>query len=53
MTRKNNQTPDDLIKNYLSHADIVLIEGWISGPYQKVEVFRKNTDREPLFNGFD
>lgn len=48
--RKNNQTPEDLIKQFLSNTDIILIEGWISGPYDKVEVYREHCSREPLFN---
>ncbi|MFH2060981.1 MAG: molybdopterin-guanine dinucleotide biosynthesis protein B [Pseudomonadota bacterium] len=52
-TRKNGQSPDDLIRQYLSGVDIVLIEGWISGPYKKIEVFRKGCSREPLFNSVD
>lgn len=29
--------------------DIILIEGWIRGPYPKIEVWRKETGRDPLF----
>jgi molybdopterin-guanine dinucleotide biosynthesis protein B len=41
--------PERLIKNYFSHADIVLIEGWISGPYPKIEIWRKKVGKPPLF----
>ena len=30
-------TPQALLENYCSDIDIVLIEGWISGPYDKIE----------------
>jgi molybdopterin-guanine dinucleotide biosynthesis protein B len=41
--------PDDLIQRYYTHADIVLIEGWISGPYPKIEVRRHTLGKPPLF----
>jgi len=41
--------PDILIEKYYNHADIVLIEGWISGPYPKIEIWRKAVGRPPLF----
>ncbi|RLB88760.1 MAG: molybdopterin-guanine dinucleotide biosynthesis protein B, partial [Deltaproteobacteria bacterium] len=41
--------PDVLIEKYYSHADIVLIEGWISGPYPKIEIWRQAVSRLPLF----
>lgn len=42
-------TPRTLLETYYSALDIVLIEGWISGPYQKIEVWRKAVERAPLF----
>jgi molybdopterin-guanine dinucleotide biosynthesis protein B len=30
--------PEKLIQTYYAHADLVLIEGWISGPYPKIEI---------------
>ncbi|PIE61201.1 MAG: molybdopterin-guanine dinucleotide biosynthesis protein B [Desulfobacterales bacterium] len=41
--------PDRLIKTYYTHADIILIEGWISGPYPKIEIWRNAVGRPPLF----
>ena len=41
--------PDALINTYFKDLDIVLIEGWIFGPWPKVEIWRKETDRPPLF----
>ncbi len=43
-------TPDKLIKTYFTHVDIVLIEGWISGPYCKIEVWRDIVNQSPLFS---
>jgi len=45
--------PDALINTYFKHLNIVLIEGWISGPWPKVEIWRKETDRPPLFMDMD
>ncbi|MCP4718956.1 MAG: molybdopterin-guanine dinucleotide biosynthesis protein B [Desulfobacteraceae bacterium] len=41
--------PDILIEKYYRHADIVLIEGWISGPYPKIEIWRQAVGSPPLF----
>ncbi|MCP4373782.1 MAG: molybdopterin-guanine dinucleotide biosynthesis protein B [Deltaproteobacteria bacterium] len=43
-------TPQALLENYYSNLDIVLIEGWISGPYDKVEIWRKAVKKPPLFS---
>ena len=50
LPKNKNQSPDDLIQQYFSQADIILIEGWISGPYAKIEVFRDFCERKPLFH---
>ena len=50
LPKNKNYSPDDLIQQYFSQVDIVLIEGWISGPYTKIEVFRDFFEREPLFH---
>ena len=42
--------PEILIEKYYSHADIVLIEGWISGPYPKIEIWRESIGKPPLFS---
>lgn len=41
--------PEKLIQTYYCHADLVLIEGWISGPYPKIEIWRQCVDKPPLF----
>jgi molybdopterin-guanine dinucleotide biosynthesis protein B len=48
---KPAMTPDTLIENYYTHLDIVLIEGWISGPHDKIEVWRECVKRPFLFPG--
>ena len=40
--------PDHLIHTYFQHLDLVLIEGWISGPWPKIEIWRRATGRLPL-----
>jgi molybdopterin-guanine dinucleotide biosynthesis protein B len=42
-------TPQALLENYYSDIDIVLIEGWISGPYDKIEIWRNALRKPPLF----
>nr|WP_320190906.1 molybdopterin-guanine dinucleotide biosynthesis protein B [uncultured Desulfobacter sp.] len=42
--------PEKLIQTYYRHADLVLIEGWISGPYSKIEIWRQCVGKAPLFN---
>ncbi len=49
LPRNADTTPEKLLETYYSGVDIVLIEGWISGPFQKIELFRKSIGRQPLF----
>lgn len=42
-------TPDVIMEKFYTHLDIVLIEGWISGPYDKIEVWRASLNKSPLF----
>ena len=42
-------SPENLIKTYYKNTDVVLIEGWISGPYPKIEIWREIVGRPPLF----
>ena len=49
LPRSRDMTPDDLVQRYFSDCDIVLIEGWISGPHKKIEIIGKSCDRPPLF----
>ena len=53
LPRNENQSPLDIIQQYYSNTDIVLIEGWISGPCNKIEVFRYSCNRKPLFHDMD
>ena len=47
---KSEQTqPKAMLEKYYQDLDNVLIEGWISGPYQKIEVWREAVSRPPLF----
>ncbi len=43
-------TPRSLLENYFSQMDVVLIEGWISGPYDKIEVWRDEIKKPPIFS---
>lgn len=44
-------SPQAILENPLYQGlDLVLIEGWISGPYPKIEIWRKETGRAPLFS---
>ena len=51
LPRSPDMTPATLIERYYTHLDIVLIEGWISGPYDKIEVWRECVRRPCLFPG--
>jgi len=42
-------TPQTLLKKYYSKINIVLIKGWISGPYNKIEIWKKTIKKPPLF----
>ncbi|MCF6248293.1 MAG: molybdopterin-guanine dinucleotide biosynthesis protein B [Desulfobacula sp.] len=49
LPKTESNGPLHLIETYFTDVDIVLIEGWISGPFQKIEVWRKSQGRPPLF----
>lgn len=49
LPRTQDYSPKKLLEKFYQDADIVLIEGWISGPYPKIEVWRKKIERPPLF----
>jgi molybdopterin-guanine dinucleotide biosynthesis protein B len=49
LPKNENTDPKKILDTYYSDVDIVLIEGWISGPYQKIEVWRKTIGPSPLF----
>ncbi len=50
LPRTPSYTPQKLLDTFYANVDIVLIEGWISGPYDKIEVWRKSVERPPLFS---
>jgi molybdopterin-guanine dinucleotide biosynthesis protein B len=41
--------PDAIIQTYFKNLDVVLIEGWISGPYPKIEIWQSIMDKPPFF----
>ncbi len=53
LPRTEQTTPQKLLETYYTDVDLVLIEGWISGPYPKVEFYRKKIERQPLFKTID
>ena len=50
LSKTLEMTPQVLLEKYYSNIDIVLIEGWISGPYDKIEIWRKAVKKPPLFS---
>jgi len=50
LSKTLEMTPQALLEKYYSNIDIVLIEGWISGPHDKIEIWRKAMKRPPLFS---
>ena len=50
LPRTSEYTPQKLLDTFYAQVDIVLIEGWISGPYDKIEVWRKTVGQPPLLS---
>lgn len=50
LPKTSEYTPQKLLDTFYTQVDIVLIEGWISGPHDKIEVWRKTVGRPPLFS---
>jgi len=50
LPRTPQYTPQKLLDTFYGQVDMVLIEGWISGPHDKIEVWRKAVGRPPLFS---
>ncbi|HEV8197257.1 MAG TPA: molybdopterin-guanine dinucleotide biosynthesis protein B [Gemmatimonadales bacterium] len=48
--RPDDTGPEDLARRYFSDMDIVLVEGFKTAPIPKIEVFRKEIAKAPLFN---
>lgn len=51
LPRTPDTSPEIILETYYSNVDIVLIEGWISGPFQKIEIWRDAIGRPPLYPG--
>jgi molybdopterin-guanine dinucleotide biosynthesis adapter protein len=49
LPRTEEITPQSLLDKYYTDPDIVLIEGWISGPHEKIEIWRKSLEKPLLF----
>ncbi len=49
LPREPETSPEHLLQTYFTNIDIVLIEGWISGPYAKIELWREEIARQPLY----
>ena len=48
LPREEGKDPMDTLLELYKGLDLVIIEGWISGPYPKFEVWRKATERAPI-----
>ena len=48
LPRTPELTVEKLLETHYRQLDITLIEGWISGPFPKIEVWRKTLARTPL-----
>ncbi len=50
LPREPETSPENLLQTYFNQVDIVLIEGWISGPHSKIELWREEIGRPPLYS---
>jgi molybdopterin-guanine dinucleotide biosynthesis protein B len=48
--RTDQAGPEELAQRYFSDMDVVIVEGFKAAPLPKIEVFRKEVARTPLFN---
>jgi len=48
--RSDEAGPEVLARRYYADMDVVLVEGFKTAPIPKIEVFRKEVARAPLFN---
>lgn len=53
LPRQPEENPFDRLGPLFEHVDLILVEGYHSGPGKKVEVWRKSVGTEPLFTGQD
>jgi len=49
LPREDGGTCESLLQTLYSHLDLVIVEGWISGPYDKIEIWRAALNKPPLF----
>lgn len=48
--RTEQISPQTILNSqYYKDLDMVIIEGWISGPYNKIEMWRPDVGKKPLF----
>jgi molybdopterin-guanine dinucleotide biosynthesis protein B len=50
LPRKLNENPFEKIAPLFKNTDLVLVEGYVSGPGKKVEVWRKEAGTSPLIS---
>lgn len=48
--RPDETGPEELARRYFSDMDIVIVEGFKTAPIPKIEVFRKEVAKAPLFD---
>ena len=48
--RTDEAGPEELARRYFSDMDVVIVEGFKVAPIPKIEVFRKEVAKAPLFN---
>lgn len=49
LPRKADDSPKSLIEKYYQNIDILLIEGWIKGPFNKIETWSVAVKKDPLY----
>jgi molybdopterin-guanine dinucleotide biosynthesis protein B len=50
LPKKPEENPFDKIESLFHHIDLILVEGYLSGPWKKVEVWRKSVNTVPIFS---
>lgn len=53
LPRTDQTDPVTLLDTFYRETDVVLIEGWISGPFPKIEFYRESVNKPPLFPHID
>jgi len=49
LPREENENPLDKLAPLFKGADLIIIEGYVRGPWKKLEVWRKEINPEPRF----